>query len=238
MTQRATDEEQLIYAEYALGVLEASERARVEQTMQRDPDVAAAVAIWESRLAPLNDDVTPVVPPPHLWYQLLDRLAAHTGQPSTRPRDRVPFWRALALGGWLTGGVAAAALVAVVFLPAGPADPLKGATALAALSQKGGSVQWTAFLNAEQRRLAMVPVPALTIAPDRSAELWLIPPGAAPVSLGVLAVDRPVTVALSQALYGQIVDGAVLAVTLESKGGSPTGAPTGEVLSSGPLRPI
>lgn len=238
MTQPVPDEEQLLYAEYALGVLEASERTRVEQAMQRDPRVAASVATWEIRLAPLNDDVTPVDPPPHIWYQLRDRLAAQTGPSSRRLRDRVPFWRSLALGGWLTGGVAVAALVTVMLLPAGPADSLKGATALAALSQTGGSVQWTAFLNAEQRRLAMVPVPALTIAPDRSAELWLIPPGASPVSMGVLPVDRPVTVALSQALYGQIVDGAVLAVTLEPKGGSPTGAPTGKVLSSGPLRPI
>lgn len=237
MTPHSRDE-QLLYAEYALGVLETSERARVERAVRDDPRVAALVEVWEGRLAPLNDDVQPVAPPDYIWHQLSKRLAVVPPIPTKRLVDRVPFWRALALGGWLTSGAAIVALIAVMVTRVDPGDPMKGPTALAALTQTGGSLQWTALFEPKERRLSLVPVPAIAIASDRSAELWLIPTGSAPISLGVVPVDRTVTVNLSQGVYDRIVNGSVLAVSLEPKGGSPTGAPTGKVISSGLLNVI
>ena len=237
MTQHE-DVEPLLYAEYVLGVLEASERARVEQLVRDDPRAAEMVEAWEARLAPLNENVRPVVPPSYIWHQLSQRLAAEAPVHIGRAQDRAPFWRAWALGGWLTSGAAIAALVVAMVMRADPVDPVKGATALAALSQTGGPVQWTALLKSQERRLLLVPGPSITIAAENSAELWLIPAGSTPISLGVLPVDRMASVDLTQEVYDRISSGAVLAVSLEPKGGSPTGAPTGKVISSGPVNAI
>lgn len=216
-----SDDGQLLYAEYALGVLEASERARVEQAVHDDPRVAALVEVWEGRLAPLNEDVQPVAPPDYIWHQLSKRLAVYPPSHIERLPDRAPSWRVLALGGWLTSAAAIAGLVAVTVMHVDPGDHMQGTTAMAALSQTGGSVQWTALSKPRERRLTLVPASAVAIAlaPDRSAELWSIPFSSAPIFPGVVQVDQTVTVDSSQELYDRIGDGSVLAVTLEPKGG-------------------
>jgi anti-sigma-K factor RskA len=57
-------------------------------------------------------------------------------------------------------------------------------------------------------------------------ELWIIAPGAAPVSLGLLE-NAALTVA-----YPVPPKGWVLAVTVEPAGGAPGGVPTGPVIVS------
>ena len=66
-------------------------------------------------------------------------------------------------------------------------------------------------------------------------ELWLIPADGKPRALGLLADDRGVTIAIHTALMAHIVRDAVLAVSLEPPGGSPTGQPTGPVIATGKL---
>ena len=50
-------------AEYALGTLDADERAQVETMMSVDPDFIAVVQAWEFRLGVLNQMVGSVEPP-------------------------------------------------------------------------------------------------------------------------------------------------------------------------------
>ncbi|MES2184905.1 MAG: anti-sigma factor [Pseudomonadota bacterium] len=69
-------------------------------------------------------------------------------------------------------------------------------------------------------------------APDRSLELWALPPGAAPQSLGVMGAGA---VARLTAAEGQVAPAPTLAITLEPKGGAPAGIPTGPILFKGPL---
>src|ERR1700753_4142580 len=51
-------------AEYAIGTLDADERAQVEAMMSTDPDFMAMVQAWEQRLGALNQMVGLVGPPP------------------------------------------------------------------------------------------------------------------------------------------------------------------------------
>src|ERR1700716_1234293 len=62
-------------AEYALGTLDAGERAQVENMMSIDKDFAAMVHAWESRLGALNQMVGSVEPPPEVW----ERIRTATG---------------------------------------------------------------------------------------------------------------------------------------------------------------
>src|SRR5882757_7097059 len=54
-------------AEYALGTLDADERAQVEAMMSVDKDFTAMVQAWELRLASLSQMVGSVEPRPWVW---------------------------------------------------------------------------------------------------------------------------------------------------------------------------
>jgi anti-sigma-K factor RskA len=59
-----------IAAEYALGTLDADERAQVETMMAVDPEFTAMVQSWEFRLGVLNQMVGSVEPRPELWERV------------------------------------------------------------------------------------------------------------------------------------------------------------------------
>jgi anti-sigma-K factor RskA len=62
-------------AEYALGTLDADERAQVETMMSRDKDFTAIVAAWEYKLGILNQMVGSIEPPAEVW----DRIKTAVG---------------------------------------------------------------------------------------------------------------------------------------------------------------
>jgi len=62
-------------AEYALGTLDAEERAQADALILVDAPFAAAVARWERRLGELNVLVAPVEPPAPLWERIRAGLA-------------------------------------------------------------------------------------------------------------------------------------------------------------------
>ncbi len=73
-----------------------------------------------------------------------------------------------------------------------------------------------------------------TMAPGTEWELWMLPPGkAAPVSLGLITTDVDQTMRLKRALAGRMGEAWGIAMSIEPKGGSPTGAPTGPVIFKG-----
>jgi anti-sigma-K factor RskA len=62
-------------AEYALGTLDADERAQAEAMMSVDKDFAAMVQAWEQKLGALNQMVGAVEPRPEVW----DRIKTAVG---------------------------------------------------------------------------------------------------------------------------------------------------------------
>src|SRR5262245_7560417 len=63
-------------AEYALGTLDADERAQVETMMAVDKEYAVIVQAWEFRLGVLNEMVGSVEPRPLVW----DNIRRAVGQ--------------------------------------------------------------------------------------------------------------------------------------------------------------
>src|SRR3979411_3215053 len=57
-------------AEYALGTLDADERARAETMMSFDKDFAATVEAWEHKLGILNQMVGSIEPPGEVWDKI------------------------------------------------------------------------------------------------------------------------------------------------------------------------
>jgi len=70
-----SDDHIALAAEYALGTLDADERAQAEAMMSADKDFTAMVQAWEHKLGVLNQMVGSVEPRPEVW----DRIRATVG---------------------------------------------------------------------------------------------------------------------------------------------------------------
>ncbi|TIR45483.1 MAG: anti-sigma factor, partial [Mesorhizobium sp.] len=75
-------------------------------------------------------------------------------------------------------------------------------------------------------------------AAGKDFELWMIEGKNAPVSMGVIPAGQTARMTISPAVQERLAQGAVLAVSLEPAGGSPTGQPTGPVVAAGDLKSI
>ncbi len=221
----ALPEDELVAAEYALGVLAADERAQAERRLSREPGFAALVAQWQQRLAPLAGEIADVQPPSEVWQRILAQLPE---QPSARPPlwQNLRFWRRFALA---SGLVAAACIGALVYLGTVAREPLL----VAALEGNG---KHALVATIDPRNATILAVPAnLAVTGNRVPELWLIVPGKDPRPLGLLDAAKPVSLPIPRRLLAEATTQAALAISLEPPGGSPTGQPTGPVIAVGAL---
>ena len=217
--------------EYVVGVLDADARAAAERQIAADPAFAAQVSTWEARLTPLLAEIASVAPPASLWPAIATGLfpawQASRPQPA-RLWDSLGLWRGLALG----ATALAVASLAVAILPRAPVSvptPLAPPLALARLEGKEG-VAFVATLDQVHGRLIVTPT-GRPAQPGKSQELWLMPPKAAPVPLGVFMEGKILVAAIPPGLTPE----SLLGVSLEPLGGSPSGAPTGPVIAQGQL---
>ncbi len=87
-----SDDHIALAAEYALGTLDADERALVETMMIVDHGFRDIVDAWEQKLAPLHQMVAPIDAPPHLWGQIKTAIEASGPQAPVipiEPRDEI-----------------------------------------------------------------------------------------------------------------------------------------------------
>jgi len=155
---------------------------------------------------------------------------------------RVRRWRSISTG----LGALAAALVILIATQALRPDLLP--PALRAPVSPGGSGQFVAVLQKDADAPAFImsvdiATRTFTVrrvsardAPDKSYELWLVSDKfAAPKSLGVIG-DQAFTISARLASYDrETINNATYAVSIEPKGGSPTGTATGPVVYTGKL---
>jgi anti-sigma-K factor RskA len=222
----------LVAAEYVLGVLDAGPRLAVQARIVSDSAFADLVSAWQRRFAPLALKVRPVDVPDRVWTRVEERLGWRPAVVGSALGRRLYFWR-------LTAGVAATvalALLATDFVPRWTAPKVSEtqlARAVTTLSRDDGTPGWLATVDVRHGTVLMVPVPSAPDAQGRAAELWLIPPGQAPRSLGAVSIDRTRTVAVPAALRADLTPQAVLAITLEPAAGIPHAAPTGPIIAKG-----
>jgi anti-sigma-K factor RskA len=229
------DEGRVLAAEYVLGVLGAEERRAVEKRMAEEASFAREVAAWEERLGGMASYVTPVTPPAQTWVRIEASLGAPmsaAAAPQATVWQSLAFWRGLGIG---SSAIAAACLAALVYVGMRPPSQGPRVPLLATLTGlKTNQPNFVAAISTDGRSLTIVPASLLT-ADKRSMELWLIPEGGKPASLGLIAAGQPVQLNVPQNLLPLVGSGATLAVSLEPLGGSPTGQPTGEVIAHGNL---
>ena len=120
-----------------------------------------------------------------------------------------------------------------------PLDPNVFATQLVAAiqAQEGFGVEFVALYNAATGEVRLTALSGEAI-PDKDYELWYIKGDEPAVSMGVLPVDQRTEIALSREAQSKFEPGTVLAITLEQKGGSPTGVAQGPIVALGKATPI
>ena len=244
---------------YALGTLRGPARRRFEAIARQSPALKARVVIWQERMAAMAELEPARTPDPLVWERIDKQLratplpaagvAAAEGGLATRLRQIAGRWRLAA------GGAAAAALaISVLALQLRSDLDARDRQMAQVLSERDvlareaatGRIEYVAVLSDEQRaHTVLVTVdtrrqtitlkhetPIATTA-AQSLQLWALPPGAAPRSLGVLQGGDVVRL---DAPADQVRGVPALAISLEPRGGAPAGSgPTGPVLVKGTL---
>ncbi len=195
-------------ADYVAGAMRGGARRRFEGLMAADANLRRQVRDWENDIYPLLWSLPPRVPPRRVWQGLA-------------------FWRVLS-------GALAAILVAGVVVYPMQVDRAARTQLMAVLQSP--EAQAMLVVRADER--GGLHVHALqdlaSRADGKALELWVIPPGQAPISVGVVAPDGQTALPRAQGLEGV----QTLAITLEPPGGSPSGKPTGPVIMKGDVLKI
>jgi anti-sigma-K factor RskA len=216
-------------AEYALGTLDADERAVAEARRRTDADFDAAVAGWEARLGLLAEAAPERAPPNDLFPRIEARLDASNVVPLLA--RRLARWRTLALGGGALSGALAAALAFLTI-----ARPTPPHQFVAILQKSADAPAFAMTVDVDKLEFSVRPVAAEAPA-GKAYELWIIAPDSAPKSLGVIdATGRAESGRL--AFDPAAVRAATYAVTVEPPGGSPNGKPSGAPVFLGKLIPV
>jgi anti-sigma-K factor RskA len=210
-------------AEAAAGMARKNEVAAAEAAAHKAQAVASASAAASSLTATRADAIAGPGPAPARSAPI---------KPRTGLWRSLAFWRSFAL----LSAVVASGCIAMLVRGGGLSQPPGSShrPLLATLGQTSGQPGFVAAIGSDGRNLTIMPASPLT-ADQRSMELWLIPAGDRPYSLGLIAAGRPVRITIPPALIPHVAANTSLSVTLEPPGGSPTGEPTGAVIANGQL---
>jgi anti-sigma-K factor RskA len=228
-------------AEYVAGTLRGPARQRFETLLPAHANLRRAVRAWQDRLMPLTLAITPQQPSPEVWKRIEQRTgaASNTRQPSGS--TTAGSWRQLAFWRGLAGLASTAAVVLAVVLavpqPAQPPIVVVLGPATPPADGAAAQASFVASISPDGRSMLTRPIANVRLESNRSLELWAVPkarPGQvaeAPRSLGVVSVDGATVVQ-----RGKVLDDVdALALSLEPRGGSPTGKVTGPILYVGKL---
>lgn len=229
-------------AQYALGVLRGGARRRMEHLARQEPAVHAAIAHWQRRLAGVAELHAPAVPVEAVWCGIERRLgwqAEDAPDAKARPEatDAPPAWwhRWHGLAFWRASALmfaTVAVVVAVGSLVRWQATPPSAGVVVAVLQSQQSQPAMLVSWDAPGRALVVRRIDNLPLTPQQALQLWALPEGGKPISLGVLGHAREARLPLD-ALPANL---AALAVSIEPPGGSPQhDAPSGPVVFQGAI---
>ena len=214
-----------LIGEYMIGTLRGAARRRFERALREEPAVALRLRTLQHEFTPHYSESIAQTPSAGGWRRLEREL--------NLAQHRAPWYsRVSFLRGWALGVTAAFVFgVALLALRATTETTL---TPIAQLAMKGAAPSVTAAVSRDGSTLELRAARPIVAGPLQSYELWVIPEGGAPLSLAVLG-QLDGTLRVPEGHRGQLRKGALLAITVEPAGGSPTGGPTGPVILSGAI---
>jgi anti-sigma-K factor RskA len=233
------DDPEMIAAEYVLGVLPPEDVAAIRMRLAEDANLASAVAGWEKSLAHLASEVTPIEPPHQVWEQISASLEADRKLVDFPPREPGTLARlGSSLAFWRMATAASLAFAAglAVWLYANPGHSTGqagqvGPYMTALTPEQSNGPAWLVQAGADGKIVVTTIGPAAKPA-DKDLQLWAVARGdTKPVSLGLLPQSGTYVTGDAGLPHANLL----LLVSIEPKGGSRTGRPTGPVLIGGEL---
>ncbi|MQB44318.1 anti-sigma factor [Rhizobium sp. ICMP 5592] len=223
---RSRDE--VLAGEYVLGVLSLEDRQKVERRMRSDRQFAAIVSRWEQNLSGFNDDYEMVAPPASVFPKVEKRVFGETAF-GAHLWGSLLLWRSVAFGSlFLAIGVL------MFTVTNNTSQPSPGKQLSASLAGQNSPINLLANYDTTSGLLRVTPV-AAGQPQEKSLELWLIRGSDPAEALGILPQTGEGEIVLPSELHGKLTEGAIIAVSVEPFGGSPTGKPTGNVIASGTI---
>jgi anti-sigma-K factor RskA len=238
MTETKPADAPVLAGEYALGLLDGAELEEARARAAADPDFAREVARWRGRLAPLTDDTGEIVPPETTWNGIDRAIGGGKAANDNLAllHRSVRMWRSAAAVMSAVAAVLALVLLLQPRLSAIPGAPTEqAATPMVAMLGGDSGLKVVASWDPAARQLVLAVPGEMENDPAHSHELWVIPAGGKPRSLGTMGRSKQMHMRLADALAELLRQGATIAISVEPRGGSPTGAPTGPVVASGTL---
>ena len=227
MRYESDELQDLLAAEFVLGNLHGAARSRLVALMRRHPGLRRKVAGWEERLFPLMLSAPRVKTPPRVWRAIHARIAPR----HDAARDMLRWGWRIALGGF---ALALAALIYVGIAPPGPSPFTMVALLNDERAQPGILVSWTPK-QAANRRLSVRILAHPEMPSGTSWQAWIVTGrDAAPISLGLIGADEKQVLELSAAAADALPGAVAVGVSVEPKGGSVSGRPSGPFLFQGP----
>jgi anti-sigma-K factor RskA len=232
------DDVDALASAYVLGTLSGPRRREVQGRLPDDAMLRTAVDAWEARLLPLTALVEPVEPTAALWARIEKSfpLATPPAQKAARTGgwqqwwSSVGFWRAVAATGFVAASVVALLPSTGLFAPAAPQYMV------VLVAPDGNAPAWVAQTSG-RNTLRLIPLGTTAVPEQRSLQFWTkADDWNAPVSLGLVQPGQPFEVKLDQ--LPPLVPNQLFEITLEPSNGSPTGRPTGPILSIGRLQSV
>lgn len=234
------EDDKVLVAEYALGLLEGGERALMAHRVATEPVLTVEMRIWRNRLATLDREFAETPAPAEALSRIEHRLWGEALD--LKPAARLKNWwnsvttlRGLAVAGYALAFLA----IGYIFVQPPRVDPNTLATQLVAALQatEGSGVEFVAFYDQTSGAVRITSLSGEALA-ENDYELWYIKGDSPAVSMGVLPVNERLEIQLDAAAKSGIEAGTTLAVTLERKGGSPTGVAEGPIVAVGKITPI
>lgn len=234
--------QKILAAEYVLGTLRGRARQRFERLLWTRNSLRTEVHYWEMQLSPLLANVRPVRPRERVWAELERRIAGNTvplrvlPPPAAAPRSTL--WRNWAIA----ASLAAVALSVQLYRQRGAAPPPPADVAstqqrpamVAMLQEPKSTATWLVSVSPADGQIRVIASGEFALdAAATSLELWIIGDDGTPRSLGLMPASGRASMPIPADL--QMPAKPVLALSLEPSGGSPTGLPTGPVLTTSRL---
>jgi len=215
-------------AEYALGTLRGSARRRFERLCTRSGAARTALYRWEDDWSQLSRRLPPLQPSARVWANIRGRLFGELpARSALPPARRRRTWQVAA-----AAGLVAVAIIAGLVLRERAQPPLQ---TLAVLATDRAHPVWRLERRLPLNALTIEVVGSVPPAAGKSYELWALPRGGAPVSLGLLPATGRAERALSEPQRAALLAADKVAVSVEPAGGSPTGSPTGPIVIVSPV---
>ncbi|ERS83698.1 hypothetical protein Q672_04405 [Marinobacter sp. EVN1] len=222
------DDLDMLAAEFVLGTLPVEDRQRVQRLRTTHPELDAQILQWESRLSTLNEEIEPVDPAPGLFARIersIDQLEQASSQHNevVRLRQQVSRWRLSTAA----TSIAAMLLIAVMMLEPTPTE----SPYVAVFQHNDEQPAFLLTVDLARKQLNIQPVTARP-AGNQSYQLWIKDDelGPTPRSVGVLNEHFEVDPAALTNYDAELLRRATFGISLEPRGGSPTGQPTGPAL--------